>query len=607
MPWIPVDHTAINLGAKEHHDVQKIKSTNTTSEPKRGEFQQYLKNGLTSAAAKNIDTKNVKLSKKIYTAPSSKKAVLSDLQHGQQHVTTSVKNHRRIHHSEQTVPQPDISAQGIAGAFAVEQNHISANPVTNHHMQTNVGHLRTKKVSETVAATVPDNAAGQLHQIKNRVHQLISEQGQSHRVGAKNMTTHGLQNKLPGYDQVQQGSPNMKVKTSANAEAKAGTEAKITTVNTVAQRLNQSSVQQNKLPGYDQVQQGSPNMKVKTSANVEVKVGTEARVATVNTGAQWLNSSSVHETQHGTLQGVPVQSAPQSANATKVSIPPSKQEAVVAVTLPSQANLSSVLGLQAKNQMIKVVPPTLKENNTRNQLNHSLALLSNNNSLKISREGVGQSLKLKGKNRPITSPTIQTTSLSPSSMTQLLTRYFENVNSGNPQPSNGQPSNSGSGGQNSSTVTQNNLPWNFINSQSLGTEVSKWLSGQAYKLSFVGASSVILTLIPENLGKVRLSVKNDKNGQLEVRIAASNKEALGLLTDNVASLQQQLVAGGYESVTINLGMDQQTSQDGSGVTPDDGMFTPSRVNNATTANVHREQLGNQYLLQDLHQGFIAEA
>ena len=192
-------------------------------------------------------------------------------------------------------------------------------------------------------------------------------------------------------------------------------------------------------------------------------------------------------------------------------------------------------------------------------------------------------------------------------MAQLLTRYFENGNSGNPQSNNGQPGNGYSSGQNASTVTQNNMPWNFINSQTLGTEVSKWLSGQSYKLSFVGASSVVLTLIPENLGKVRLSVKNDKNGQLEVRIAASNKEALGLLSDNVTTLQQQLAASGYESVTINLGMDMQANQDGSSATSSgEGMNTSSRANNTTT-NVHRQQLGNQYLLQDLHQGFIAEA
>jgi hypothetical protein len=555
MPWIPVDHAAVNLGTKEYRDVKKSKSPSTTSEPKRDEFQQYLNNGLTSANT-HKDAKNVKTNKKIYTSPPSKKTVLPDLQHRQQHVTTSIKNHHRMHQSEQTVTQADISAQGIAGAFVVAQNHVLVDPLNDNHSHFNVGHLRTKQITETEATKVSANTASQLHQIRTRVHQLVSEQGQAHHVGAKNKLSQGFQSTLLGHEQVQPGSPNVQVK---------------------------------------------------PDANVATKAGAEAKAAVANTGAQRVNPSTVHETLQGTLQRVPVQSVPQSGSATKVSTPLTKQEAVVAATLPSQANLLPVLGLQARNQASQVIASNPKKNNVRNPLNRSLVLPNNNNSLKISRVGLGTSLKLKGKNNPNNSPTIQTTSVSSNSMAQLLTRYFENGNSGNPQSNNGQPGNGYSSGQNASTVTQNNMPWNFINSQTLGTEVSKWLSGQSYKLSFVGASSVVLTLIPENLGKVRLSVKNDKNGQLEVRIAASNKEALGLLSDNVTTLQQQLAASGYESVTINLGMDMQANQDGSSATSSgEGMNTSSRANNTTT-NVHRQQLGNQYLLQDLHQGFIAEA
>lgn len=214
--------------------------------------------------------------------------------------------------------------------------------------------------------------------------------------------------------------------------------------------------------------------------------------------------------------------------------------------------------------------------------------------------------KVKGASRQ---RVVNNQSLTNESFVQTMSRYFAEVKGNRSQTfgQNDKPADASFKGQGTvPTMSQTPFSINTLQDNVLNTDISKWITGQALRSNLVGASTVVLTLVPEHLGKLRLTVSGSKTGHLQVKISANSASALDLLTQNAHHLQQQLENNGFPSVNINLGMDQSGSQQ----SPENPMQSSGHSTDPVSMSITtmpKEQIEKQYTLQDIHQGFIAEA
>lgn len=95
--------------------------------------------------------------------------------------------------------------------------------------------------------------------------------------------------------------------------------------------------------------------------------------------------------------------------------------------------------------------------------------------------------------------------------------------------------------------------------QRFAPDVAGWLMRQSAQVLGSGFSAVELTLVPEHLGKLRVTVTGDKVTGLRVRFALANREAQSLVQSHLPELRQLLHAGGYGSVAIDVGADTGNS------------------------------------------------
>ncbi|MHB1627322.1 MAG: flagellar hook-length control protein FliK [Bacilli bacterium] len=89
--------------------------------------------------------------------------------------------------------------------------------------------------------------------------------------------------------------------------------------------------------------------------------------------------------------------------------------------------------------------------------------------------------------------------------------------------------------------------------QRFAPDVAGWLMQQSARVLGSGFAAVELTLVPEHLGKLRVTVTGDKATGLRVRFALANHEAQALVQSQLPELRQLLHTEGYGSVAIDVG------------------------------------------------------
>ncbi len=89
--------------------------------------------------------------------------------------------------------------------------------------------------------------------------------------------------------------------------------------------------------------------------------------------------------------------------------------------------------------------------------------------------------------------------------------------------------------------------------QRFAPDVAGWLMKQSARVLGSGLAAVELTLVPEHLGKLRVTVTGDKATGLRIRFALANHEAQALVQSQLPELRQLLHTEGYGSVAIDVG------------------------------------------------------
>ena len=548
MTFLPVDSKPKQSIAKEHHESNKAKSTISSSVTNPVDFQQLLNAGLVQDSPKSKEMQN------------------------------------KLHSS--IIPNEKVDA---IPAEVVNAKHTEKHSIRNmeHQQQGSVSEVNhTKKKFDPTAATSQQLAGAMAVSQPNHI--IANPSKTNHHSDKSSLLVEPVQ-----ADNTTKASL---INNKVNEHIKSDT-------------LNQPR-----------------NIELPVQAS-KINVENRKLQATVNV-AETVRSAPIAQKQESTPQSLRVKSQvpatqppqPQHVQAANVAKVLNAGEAKVvqnAQNIPMTPIINEVIygdtsnaTNKPSNNKVKLVPnSSANPTKAQNKYNAMLNLQTINSSQAIIR---GKSLltsrvffsKNANKN---SSPNSTATPPATNLMNQTMINFLVNNHFGS------QSSDIGKQGQSSitnSNVTTNPFTMPFIDSsnlQTLNSDLSKWVIAQSSRLSFVGASSIVMTLVPEHLGKVKLTVKNDKNGHLQVKLAASNTEALNLLTNNAQTLQQQLEANGFGSVTINFGMDQQANQGALS----DGNNAGTVMNESNAAKPINDSLlvqaGKNYSLQDLHQGFIAEA
>ena len=578
--FLPVDSTPKQSIAKEQHESNKAKPTISSSDPNPGEFQQLLNAGLTQVSSKSNEVQHKWHSPVIpFDKADSQPVEIANAKLTDKH-SNSNKAHQpqdsttKVNRTKKNLDQTSGTSQLLAGAMVVSNRHN-----TEVHLSKRDNH--SDQPSLTAESIQADNTA---KASSTKVYQQL-----------KSVTPHQAQNiEAPvqaGKINVEKGIPQTTVnRTEAEVVRSAPSMPKQESASQ-AVRVN-SQVSATELSQPQQVPQH-----VQTVDGAKVVNRAEAEVVRSSPNAP-KQEATVQMPKDNTRTQMPT-----AQNALNIAMTPVINE-VVYGNLPSVTN--KPFGNKVKSALNSLSNPINAQHKNNTQLN----LQTENRPQEINRGKMLLSSRAffsKNVNKN-NSPNSAATPSAASPMNQTMINLLVNNHSGN------QSSDIGKQGQSSisnSNVTTNQFSMpSYVDSsnlQSLNSDLSKWVMAQSSRLAFVGASSIVLTLVPEHLGRVKLTVKNDKNGHLQVKVAASNTEALNLLTDNAQSLQQQLEANGFGSVTINFGMDQQTNQGGFSDGNNAGAVGNDPVSGKTVNDQLLMQAGKNYTLQDLHQGFIAEA
>ncbi len=596
--FLPVDSKPKQSIAKEHHESNKAKSTISSSVTNPVDFQQLLNAGLVQDSPKSKEMQN-KLHSSII--PNEKvdaiPAEVVNAKHTEKHSIRNMEHQQQgsvseVNHTKKKFDPTAATSQQLAGAMAVSQpNHIIANPSkTNHHSDKSSLLVEPVQADNTTKASLINNKVNEhiksdtLNQPRN-----IELPVQASKINVENRKLQATVNvaetvRSAPIAQKQESTPqSLRVKSQVPATQPPQPQHVLAA--NVAKVLN---------TGEAKVVQNAPIAQKQESMPQSVRVKSQVP-ATQPPQPQHVQAANVAKVLNAGEAKV-VQ------NAQNIPMTPIINEVIYGDT----SNATN----KPSNNKVKLVPnSSANPTKAQNKYNAMLNLQTINSSQAIIR---GKSLltsrvffsKNTNKN---SSPNSTATPPATNLMNQTMINFLVNNHFGS------QSSDTGKQGQSSitnSNVTTNPFTMPFIDSsnlQTLNSDLSKWVIAQSSRLSFVGASSIVMTLVPEHLGKVKLTVKNDKNGHLQVKLAASNTEALNLLTNNAQTLQQQLEANGFGSVTINFGMDQQANQGALS----DGNNAGTVMNESNAAKPINDSLlvqaGKNYSLQDLHQGFIAEA
>ncbi|MCY0901152.1 MAG: flagellar hook-length control protein FliK [Firmicutes bacterium] len=87
------------------------------------------------------------------------------------------------------------------------------------------------------------------------------------------------------------------------------------------------------------------------------------------------------------------------------------------------------------------------------------------------------------------------------------------------------------------------------------SQLARYVMNRLASTGLQTASVVELTLVPANLGKLRLTVDASKGGTLRVHLAATSSSAGALIESQKGQLQQQLSQSGFASVMISVSTD----------------------------------------------------
>jgi len=107
-------------------------------------------------------------------------------------------------------------------------------------------------------------------------------------------------------------------------------------------------------------------------------------------------------------------------------------------------------------------------------------------------------------------------------------------------------------------ATQSTSSFTSQASVAIAVEVSQLARYVMNRLATTGlqnASVVELTLVPEHLGKLRLTLDASKAGTLRVHMATESSTAGALIESQKGQLQQQLSQGGFASVMVSVSTD----------------------------------------------------
>ena len=582
--FLPVDSTPKQSIAKEQHESNKAKPTISSSDPNPGEFQQLLNAGLTQVSSKSNEVQHKWHSPVIpFDKADSQPVEIANAKLTDKH-SNSNKAHQpqdsttKVNRTKKNLDQTSGTSQLLAGAMVVSNRHN-----TEVHLSKRDNH--SDQPSLTAESIQADNTA---KASSTKVYQQL-----------KSVTPHQAQNiEAPvqaGKINVEKGIPQTTVNRTEAEVVQSAPSMPKQEATAQKPRVN-SQVSATELSQPQQVPQQVPQH-VQTVDGAKVVNRAEAEVVRSSPNAP-KQEATVQMPKDNTRTQMPT-----AQNAQNIAMTPVINE-VVYGNLPSVTN--KPFGNKVKSALNSLSNPINAQHKNNTQLN----LQTENRPQEINRGKMLLSSRAffsKNVNKN-NSPNSAATPSAASPMNQTMINLLVNNHSGN------QSSDIGKQGQSSisnSNVTTNQFSMpSYVDSsnlQSLNSDLSKWVMAQSSRLAFVGASSIVLTLVPEHLGRVKLTVKNDKNGHLQVKVAASNTEALNLLTDNAQSLQQQLEANGFGSVTINFGMDQQTNQGGFSDGNNAGAVGNDPVSGKTVNDQLLVQAGKNYTLQDLHQGFIAEA
>jgi len=112
-------------------------------------------------------------------------------------------------------------------------------------------------------------------------------------------------------------------------------------------------------------------------------------------------------------------------------------------------------------------------------------------------------------------------------------------------------------GMDSGNVTQ------FVQASQFVPDIVRYVMNRATRADLQNSSVLVLTLTPEHLGKIRLTVASGNDGALRIRLGSESAESSNLIQSNLGNLQQQLENSGYSSVLIDVYTQGRQSGQGS--------------------------------------------
>ena len=129
------------------------------------------------------------------------------------------------------------------------------------------------------------------------------------------------------------------------------------------------------------------------------------------------------------------------------------------------------------------------------------------------------------------------------------------------------------------------------------------LMSQVRQLGVTGVSSMTVTLVPGNLGKLRFTVAGHKDGVLAVSLQADTLAAQHILSQHVGELRTQLSGQGFREVTVDVGAGGGGT---SSAWQDGGSFAGQGRASQGAARAGQAQ-SVAYRHARVHEGFFAEA
>lgn len=92
--------------------------------------------------------------------------------------------------------------------------------------------------------------------------------------------------------------------------------------------------------------------------------------------------------------------------------------------------------------------------------------------------------------------------------------------------------------------------------------IVQWVLSRSARGSVRGVSTMYMTLVPQHLGTVHLTLATNTSGDLRVRMSSSSAQASVVLQSDLTQLRNQLQKSGYASVQIDVFTQGQGGQQG---------------------------------------------